>query len=341
MPSSEEVVIVGAGVSGLACARALRRAGRGVLVLERARGVGGRCATRRVEGQPVDFGVAFLHGRDPDFLAELEAVPGERLDGWPVSTMGAGPPCQPEAFSPGERRLAWAEGISAFPRALAEGLPVRLRTEVTGVEVAAGGVRLSLAEGAPLEAAEVVLATAAEEADALLATLAAPPLDVAAARGLLGLSRSQPCLAVIATYPADAPPPPWHVLYPEGSRLLQLVSHDSAKRPGAPRLVLVLQAHPAWSAAHLDDPAGPAALLAEAGRLLGPWAARPTQAEPHRWRHARNDRAAELAGPLRLTLPGGGRLGLCGDRFARGAGVEAAWRSGRAMAARILEGGDR
>jgi predicted NAD/FAD-dependent oxidoreductase len=39
-----------------------------------------------------------------------------------------------------------------------------------------------------------------------------------------------------------------------------------------------------------------------------------------------------------LSLPGGGRIGLCGDRFAPGGGVEAAWRSGRMLAGRILAG---
>src|SRR5512139_3416646 len=130
-PSGSSVVVVGAGISGLACARELASAGRPVVVLERARGVGGRCATRRVEGQPVDFGVAFLHGRDPEFLAALERVPATRLDGWPVAISGAGRPCQPDAFSPGERRLAWAEGVSAFPKQLAAGLDVRLRTAVS------------------------------------------------------------------------------------------------------------------------------------------------------------------------------------------------------------------
>ncbi len=69
-----DIIIIGAGITGLSCARRLRQAGVPALVLERARGVGGRCATRRVEGQPVDHGVIFLHGSDPDFLAALDEV---------------------------------------------------------------------------------------------------------------------------------------------------------------------------------------------------------------------------------------------------------------------------
>lgn len=335
-PSGSTVVVVGAGISGLSCARELATAGRRVVVLDRARGVGGRCATRRFEGQAVDFGVVFLHGRDPEFLAALERVPGARLDGWPVALAGAGRPCQPEAFSPGERRLAWAEGVTAFPKHLAAGLELRLRTEVSSIEASGAQVRLGLQGGAAVDSEEVVLALAAEQADALLGKMAGAPREIESARGLLALSRSQPCLALIALYSAASPIPPWHALYPEDSRILQLVSHDSAKRPGAALRALVYQAHARWSGAHLEDPDWPTALLREATRLLGPWAARPAAMQAHRWLHARNDRSAELAEPLLLTLPGGARIGVCGDRFAPGAGVEAAWRSGRAMARRIL-----
>jgi len=330
------VLVVGAGVSGLACAQALADAGRPVEVLERARGVGGRCATRRVEGHPVDFGVAFLHGRDPSFLAALEAVPATRIDGWPAAMLGAGRPCQPEAFAPGERRLAFAEGVSAFPKHLAAGLPVTLRANAVGVEPEGAALRVRLEGGGAAEAPLLVLALAAEQAHALLGTVPRSP-PVASARALLEQARSHACLVVIALYPPEAPRPAWHCCYPDDSRVLQLAVHDSAKRAAPAATALVLQAHPRWSREHLDDPAWPDLLLEEAGRVVGPWAAAPRHREPHSWRYARHDRSAELAAPVLLALPGGARLGLCGDRFAPGGGVEAAWRSGRALAHRILE----
>ena len=117
------------------------------MVLERARGGGGRCATRRLEGQAFDFGPTFLHGRDPEFLAALDAVPASHLPGWPAVVEGVGQPCQPDAFTPGERRLAFTEGVVAFPRFLSGGLDLRLGHDIKRLEPAGGQVLLETAKG--------------------------------------------------------------------------------------------------------------------------------------------------------------------------------------------------
>lgn len=336
MAEGPAVIVVGAGVAGLACARALSAAGVEALVLERARGVGGRCATRRMEGHRLDFGVAFLHGHDPAFLTALRGVPATVLESWPAEIHGTGRPCQPQAFAPGEERLAYAEGASAFPKHLASGLEIRTGARVVSLEPAGAALALVLADGARLEAPTVVLALAPEQAQRLLATLPSPSPAVRSAVALLDMTRSHPCLAVMATYPAGTPRPSWDVSYPERSSIVQLVSNESSKRQGTDGLALVVQAHAAWSSRNMDDPSWPQALLAEAAALHGGWIARPTATEPHRWRYARGDLAGELAAPLWLGLDGGARLGLAGERFAPGGGVEAAWLAGRELAARIV-----
>ncbi len=339
MLADPAILVVGAGVSGLACAQALAAGGAAVAVLERARGVGGRCATRRLEGQPMDLGPVFLHGRSAGFRRALAATPAAALPDWPGSVQGAGRPCQPEAFAPGERRTAFAEGLNAFPKALATGLAVRTGTEATALAPSGAGLALHTADGAPQSARTVVLALAPEQTlrllDASPALAAAAPAELASLRALLGLAHSEPSLALAALYPRSTEAPPWDLLYPEDSRILQLVAHDSRKRREPAFLGLVLQAHARWAGAHLDDPDWPRLLLAEAARLLGPWAAAPLHRHPHRWRYARTGRSGEMAAPLLFHLPGGARLGVCGDRFAAGGGVEAAWLSGGALARRI------
>ena len=58
-----EVIVVGAGVSGLAAARRLQDAGVKVLVLEGRNRLGGRVWTDRTWADaPLDLGASWIHG---------------------------------------------------------------------------------------------------------------------------------------------------------------------------------------------------------------------------------------------------------------------------------------
>ncbi len=66
-----DVVVVGAGVSGLAAARALAQGGRRVVVLEARERIGGRTWTDDALGVPVDLGASWIHGVDGNPLWAL------------------------------------------------------------------------------------------------------------------------------------------------------------------------------------------------------------------------------------------------------------------------------
>lgn len=329
-----DILILGAGVAGLSAAAALTRAGATVTVLDKGRAPGGRVATRRVEGQPVDHGSAFFHGRDPGFLAVLDAVPATRLEGWPHRIQGRGAPCNPAAFDEARpsRRLAFAEGLSALPRHLAKGLDVRNGVRATAISLDQGVFRVTDESGQTWTAPDLILALPVEQAATLLS---APGLG--SARALLGTVGTVPCQTVIALYDGDDKPLDAEIFLPEASTILQLISHDSSKRPSPRRRALVLQARAGWSAAHLDDApeAVTAALLTEAAEILGPWAAAPALTQHHRWRYARAQPGDTLAAPLLQAHPGGARLALTGESFHPSAGVEGAWLAGRRLAEMI------
>lgn len=335
----KEHLVVGAGVAGLACARELRRAGHDVVVIEKANGVGGRCATRRVEGQPLDFGPVFLHGSDPEFVRLMRGIPGVGLlEDWPRRRRGAGKPCQHEAFAPTERRFAFAEGVTSLPKFLAQGVDVRLRTRVTELHMGDSAFELKLQGDESVSTRSLVLAMPAEQTLQFIWPLVARSEELEAVAVLLDMVPSLPCLTLLAGYSLDTPAPTWDVLYPEQTPALMLVSHESSKRVEPAFRTLVIQAAPLWSREHLEeDPSvWSAALLAETANLVGAWVCEPKWTQPHRWRYSRVDLGNELTGPIRVRI-GSLSLGLAGDVFAPGGGVEAAWNSGRTLARRLLQ----
>ncbi|HEY0780011.1 MAG TPA: NAD(P)/FAD-dependent oxidoreductase [Gemmatirosa sp.] len=71
-----DVVVIGAGASGLAAARAIADAGRRVVVLEARDRIGGRIATAHVPdlGAPIELGAEFVHGDPPELWAIADAA---------------------------------------------------------------------------------------------------------------------------------------------------------------------------------------------------------------------------------------------------------------------------
>ena len=80
--ASWDVVIIGAGVSGIAAASELRKSGLSVLILEARDHVGGRAWTRHEPdlSAPIELGAEFIHGRVPETFELLREVGKAALD---------------------------------------------------------------------------------------------------------------------------------------------------------------------------------------------------------------------------------------------------------------------
>jgi monoamine oxidase len=67
----ETVIVIGAGMAGLAAARQLHDDGYEVVILEGRDRIGGRVYTNRNLGAPVDLGASWVHGADGNPITEL------------------------------------------------------------------------------------------------------------------------------------------------------------------------------------------------------------------------------------------------------------------------------
>ena len=318
------VVVVGAGIAGVACTRELVAAGVPVRLVDRGRRLGGRMGSKRLGGRATDLGASYLTASDDDFAAVIDDWHRRGLARpWTdkFTVLDAGEPAR-ETAGP----LRW--GAPGALRSLVEDLAVGLQVEQAAVvSVDAGPDDALRVDGAPARA--VVLAMPDDQARRLLG----PGLQHEAA----GLDRpSEPIIALVATWAERTwdevtPSGVFHGAFVNGDRAVSWIADDGRRRgDGAP--VLVAHSTPGLAADHLDDPSGAVPhLLAGLGRILGLPA--PLETHVHRWSLARP--TGTRAAAFRLSDSG---LGICGDGWGEAPKVETAWRSGRdlgrALAAR-------
>lgn len=342
--SDSQVIVIGAGVAGLACARELAQRGQRSIVLERSRGVGGRCATRRIDGQAVDHGAAFFHARSAEFAQALAQMPVEgRIDGWPQRVVETRLACQPEAFGPGQVRFARREGMSAFPKMLAKDLDVRLQHTVTKLESTGDRVRVHTQHGATFEAEFVVAAGSLAQSLRLAEPFADQFPGAAEQFAKLHDLEVVPSFAVIAGYACNTPDPGFEVWNPLETVMLQAIIHDSAKRLAPAHRVLVLHSRPGFARARMGESAEAWSrdMLWELGDVLGEWAAKPLWTQTHTWRSGRIRAGDQLAMPAVLNAPGGGTLLIIGDAFGSQPGFEGAYLSGVAAGEQLARAPER
>lgn len=354
----EDVVVIGAGLSGLTAAQFLHQAGYRVVVVDKSRGLGGRLATRRIGNTVIDHGCRYLqpvdgsnnapnHHSNPSLICDLVAA--DILQPW-----------QPESFELGAdgalKATATAalytapQGMSSIAKTLAPGLTIYrqwLATAVTPLPqgwCVEGDVLGAASQSQPkaLAARALVVAIPAPQAAALMHRAAQNNEGV---KGLLRQLLAVDFEAVITVMAGYGPREAARLLGQTGSggwmvssnahSTLRWISLDSSKRTDPPEPVVVLHSSPAFGADALDrddlDPVGQA-LLAEAASL-GTWILFPQWMQVHRWRYGF---VRQALGSQILSSPTLPNLVGCGD-WCNGGNVEGAIASGHAAAAALAK----
>jgi photolyase PhrII len=318
------VAVVGAGLAGLTAARVLSDQGHEVVVVEKARGPGGRMSTRRAGDYRFDHGAQYFTARDPRFQRHVLAWRERGLvESWDARIATVGP--APEKGRQAEtQRFVAVPGMNAVCAEMASELSdCRFGWRLESAACDDGTWRLEADNGEHLAADALVLTAPPDQAGPLLG-------DREISR-VLDTIDMQPCWAVMAVF--DRPLfADWDAAFVnEGP--LSWVS-GQANRPGRPSAqAWVLHASPEWSKEHLEDEAEEVveALLGAAGDLP---IARSVTAEwtaAHRWRYALAARPLDSGA---LWFPDR-RLALAGD-WCHGSRIEGAFLSGAAAAGRVM-----
>jgi renalase len=309
-PEHAPLTVVGAGIAGLACARALREAGRDVEVLDRGRAPGGRLSSRTVRGRPVDLGASYLTAGEGSPFADVVADWVDRglAHPWTDTFAVVGPDGFRERKA-GPMRFGTPGGTRSLATDLATGLTVRPGTTVRAVTAGPA------VDGRPVPAVAV----------AMPGPQAARLLDPSGPAGrLAGTESWDPVLAVVLGWPDLRWPADLHGAFVHDDPAVEWIADDGDRR-GDSAPVLVAHTTSALAKRHLEDPAAAVpAVVASVRAALG-IDEEPDWTEVQRWTFARP--AAPREEPFGLV----DGIGLCGDGWHAPAQVESAWSSGDAL----------
>jgi predicted NAD/FAD-dependent oxidoreductase len=159
-----DYLVIGAGISGLACAEALHKAGRSVVVLDKGRGFGGRLATRRMDGARIDHGAQYFTVRDERFRKYVDewlaaGVIREWFRHLPIDS-------NPEGYP----RYCGVNGMTDVPKYLARALTVHRSQQVVEVVKELGYWELHTQVGDRFEGRHLVVAAPLPQAMSILQT---------------------------------------------------------------------------------------------------------------------------------------------------------------------------
>jgi hypothetical protein len=310
LTQTDHTAVIGAGLAGLTCARALADAGHSVVVYDKGRGLGGRMASRRKDGWRFDHGAVALRPKNDLFAALLGRA---RADGHAAVWEAAG---------------GWTgvPGMSSVVKSLAQGLEIVSSQRVTGLHKTDARWFLAGPEHAENKRFDrVILAIPHPQAMELLAPWPALSAQISA-------TDMAPCWTLMAGFETRLPT---DLSYSDAATgPIAVLARDTAK-PGRtlPGDGWVIQANADWTRAHLECEQAEVTplLLAAFFNAIGCDPVVPAITMAHRWRYGLT--SSPLGQPHVMDTDLG--LAVCGD-WCLGSTAHAAFDSGQSLATALL-----
>jgi predicted NAD/FAD-dependent oxidoreductase len=325
--SFASVIVIGAGLSGLMAARHLSASGVDVQILEKSRGVGGRCATRRIQEIPFDHGAQFFTVRDSCF----QSIADDWIEKGDARVWTSGFPRSGHAKqSDGHPRYCAIHGMNSLSKALGRDLSIRTRTTVNAVERDRNGWVLRTETEEVFRAKTVILSAPLPQSLQLLDANACD--ELLRDKPQLRKVEYESCFAVLALLDGQSAVPEPGAIQVDGP-VIAWIADNTQKFMGSGRSSLTIHTNPEFTRKHFDTPQDEIAetVLNAAREWLG---SEVVEWQVQRWKYSK---PVGFVGDPCVTWGDPTELVLCGDCMLPPSRMEGAVLSGLAAAETLLK----
>ena len=328
-----EIIIIGAGLSGLSCARELKTHNIDATIIDKGRGVGGRMATRRLENNgetaTFDHGAQFFTARDEKFQNMVRdwcdsGLAREWFRGQNKAHLNG----KVESETDGHPRFCATRGMNSIAKHLAQDLNLHINQRVTKLARKDEAWTLHFADASTCSARSLLLTCPVPQSLALLdAGKVNLPVDL---RAQLENVTYESCVAALLWLDGAGHVPRPGALYCE-EEPVSWIGDNFQKGVSSVEGAITVHGAPQWSAQNytLDDEKTVQVLAHAAREFLG---AEIRASSVARWKFSKpND--ARTDGCVRWDEA---KLVFAGDAFG-GSKVEGAMSSGWAAAQALMD----
>lgn len=327
------IAIIGAGIAGAACARALAQQGKQVVVFDKGRTAGGRMSSKRTAAGYLDLGAQYFTARSSAFRLQCQQwLVNGVIAPWHAAT------AQYEdgsliASPDNTLRYIGIPSMQAPVQQLLAGMDLRSNCRIDSIHFDGSHWQLYSEDQLQGSFAQLVLALPQQQAAQLLLPYVTqqPLTDTVLADLLYGDTALQPCLAANIEL-MQAVSVPFDAVFVKNDAAVSWLARQASKSGRAAAEHWLVHFNSDFSQQHLEAQPEQIAPLAaaELQRILGqPIAVK--EALCHRWRYAQQAPGFAVPG---FTYQAGLGLGLCGD-WLNGGRVENAFLSGMSLAAAV------